>query len=62
MANAYDGGCLCGAIDLFLGAFDAPEKLPATLHVWTSERVAWFHADEALPRYPRTPRDSQREN
>ncbi|MGE0093468.1 MAG: GFA family protein [Alphaproteobacteria bacterium] len=59
---AYESEKRPGDIDLFLGAFDAPEKFPATLHVWTSERVAWFHADESLPRYPRTPRDSKREN
>lgn len=58
---AYESEKRPGDIDLFLGAFDEPEQLPATLHVWTEERVPWFHADESLPRYPRTPRDSKPE-
>lgn len=58
---SYESDKRPGDIDLFLGAFDTPDKLPATLHVWTGERVAWFHADEHLPRYPRTPRDSKAE-
>jgi hypothetical protein len=58
---SYESDKRPGDIDLFLGAFDEPDALPATLHVWTSERVPWFHADEGLPRYPRTPRDSEPE-
>jgi hypothetical protein len=38
-----------GDVDLFLGAFDTPEKLPARSHVWTEARIPWFHADEHLP-------------
>ena len=46
--------CRAGDIDLFLGAFDAPEDLPARSHVWIEARVPWFHADEHLPQHPRS--------
>lgn len=51
---AYESGERPSDIDLFLGAFDEPEKLPATAHVWTEARIPWFHADEHLPKHARS--------
>lgn len=51
---AYESDKRAGQIDLFLGTFDTPEDLPARLHVWTEARIPWFHADEHLPRHPRS--------
>jgi hypothetical protein len=59
---AYETEERPGVIDMTLGAFDEPERLPATIHVWTEMRIPWFHADEHLPRYARTPRDSKMES
>ena len=47
---AYESGERPSDLDMFLGAFDEPEKLPATAHVWTEARIPWFHADQHSPR------------
>ena len=38
-------------IEFHIGTLDAPEALPAQLHVFHGERLAWFDTADHLPRY-----------
>ncbi len=34
-------------------ALDDPEALAPEIHIWTSDRLAWFETADELPRYRR---------
>ena len=38
-------------VDVNVGAFDAPEALPPSFHIWNASRIPWFDPDDGLPRY-----------
>lgn len=39
-------------VDVTLGAFDHPETLPPSRHIWCQNQVSWFHtAGDGLPRH-----------
>ena len=44
-----------GLIDLTVGSFDEPERLPPALHYWDSKRLPWVHFADALPRHAEFP-------
>lgn len=44
-----------GLIDLAVGSFDAPERLPPALHYWDAERLPWLRFDDGLPRHAQFP-------
>lgn len=58
---SYESAERAAEIDVLVGTFDDPAAIQPTLHVWTEERLPWLHLDENLPRYPKTPRNSKRE-
>jgi len=47
---AYEVKRRAGEIDLYINAFDKPEKLVPQLHVYTKERLPWFDVKDELPR------------
>jgi hypothetical protein len=45
-------------LDVHLGAFDAPESLPAPLRqIWTRHRLPWVTQVAAVPAFPESPRE-----
>ena len=47
---AYEVARREGEIDLYINAFDEPEKLQPQMHVYTKERLPWFDVKDDLPR------------
>ena len=46
---------LPGLVDVQSGTFDAPDAVPAQLHVQTAERIAWMKSAHTLPEFERYP-------
>ena len=46
---AYESAERPGEIDLYLGAFDAPEAFPPQRHAFFEERIPWFDTRDELP-------------
>ena len=46
-------------VHVTIGAFDEPERLPPTAHVWTEEQIRWLHFRDDLPRHRRSGRESE---
>lgn len=45
-----------GEVDVFLGAFDAPERLPPPARqIWTTHRLPWVATVDAIPGFPEQP-------
>ena len=45
-----------GEVDVFLGAFDAPERLPPPARqIWTKHRLHWVAAVAAIPAFAEQP-------
>jgi hypothetical protein len=36
-------------VDVTVATLDRPEDMPASLHIWTENRLPWLHLDEHLP-------------
>ncbi len=43
-----------GKVDVTVGSLDEPAEFAPTAHVWESERVAWLHIADDLPRHEQT--------
>jgi hypothetical protein len=41
-----------GWIDVTVGSFDDPARLPPRAHIWVTSRLAWLAIDDDLPRHP----------
>ena len=39
------------SLDLAVGAFDDPDALAPSEHIWTESRVRWLNLTDQLPRY-----------
>lgn len=52
---AYETGRRPGEIDLYLNAFDEPERFQPQVHVHCAERLPWFDTRDELPRLPGVP-------
>ena len=50
---AYENEATGEEIDLYLGAFDQPDRFPVRQHTHDAERVAWFDTIDRTPRYRR---------
>lgn len=48
---SFTASYIPGLIDLTIGSFDAPERLPPAFHYWDAERLPWFKFDDGLPRH-----------
>ena len=46
---------LPGLIDITVGSFDDPTKLPPQMHIWESKRLPWIEMTDALPRHQEFP-------
>jgi hypothetical protein len=44
-----------GLIDLTVGSFDHPDRLPPSLHYWDRERLPWIEFADDLPRHAEFP-------
>ena len=51
---AYQTDRRPGDIDLYLGAFDAPENFEPRVHVHFAEHLPWFDTRDDAPRLPGT--------
>ena len=51
---AYETAKRPGEIDLYLNAFDEPERLEPQAHVHFEEHLSWFDTCDEKPRLPRT--------
>lgn len=47
-------------IDVTTCSLDDPDALPPADHTFYAQRVRWLHLADALPRYPRTRKESGR--
>ena len=48
----YEAERFAGEVHVTVGSLDEPAGFAPTAHVWTSERVAWLHIADDLPRHP----------
>ena len=44
-----------GLVDITIGSFDEPGRMPPALHYWESERLPWVEFADHLPRYAEFP-------
>jgi hypothetical protein len=51
---AYETAKRPGEIDLYLNAFDEPERFEPQAHVYFEEHLPWFDTRDDKPRQPRT--------
>ena len=51
---AYETARRPGEIDLYLNAFDEPERFEPQAHVYFEEHLTWFDTRDEKPRLPRT--------
>ena len=51
---AYQTSRRPGEIDLYVNAFDEPERFVPQVHVYFAEHLPWFDTRDALPRLPAT--------
>ncbi len=53
-ALTWEGDGSPDSIDLTVGSFDHPDRLPAPVeHLWTEAQIPWLHLADDLPRHPR---------
>lgn len=45
---------LADRVQVAVGSLDQPERVSIVDHVWTQERIPWFHINDELPRFPRS--------
>ena len=48
---AYEHDNSADEVDLYLGAFDEPDRFPVRKHIHYGERVIWFDTVDNTPRY-----------
>lgn len=46
---------LPGLIDIQSGTYDAPEEIPASVHIQVAERIKWMEDAHQLPEFDRYP-------
>jgi hypothetical protein len=51
---AYETARRPGEIDLYLNAFDEPERFEPQAHVYFAEHLPWFDTRDDKPRLPKT--------
>ena len=51
---SYEGDRCEGEIHLHISTMDDPDRFPANVHVFHSEKISWFETDDDLPRYKGT--------
>ncbi len=52
---SFTADYLPGLIDLTLGSFDDPARLPPHFHYWDGERLPWLGIADGLPRHREFP-------
>lgn len=52
---SFTADYLPGMVDLTLGSLDEPERIAPQFHYWTSQRLPWMAAQDALPHHPEFP-------
>ena len=51
----YNGEMLPGIVDIQSATYDAPESVPAQVHIQTAERIEWMERVHELPQHLRYP-------
>ena len=51
----FNSQMLPGLIDIQSATYDAPEKIPAQVHIQVAERISWMEHAHALPVFERYP-------